>query len=301
MRRRVAPLALAAVLAGCPAAAPEPCAFETDGAPWLAFASARAGNYDLYVARADGTCTAGVTSDPSNDLSPSWSGRRIAFATNRGGLPSIWIHDLATGGETSLDTGGLEAALPAFSPDGGSIAFEGRVPDASSVDVYVVPADGGTPVAITSDAANDTAPAWSPNGATIYFISTRTGAYEIFSAPAAGGAATQITTGSRIIGRPVVSPDGASLYFARRISGSSSTEVVRYDLGAKTAAVVSGADESEPAVSPDGSRLVLRSFRFDAGNADLVAVDAADGANPVRVTLDPAADGTPAWAPGPIR
>lgn len=296
-------LAALMALAGCEpeAPAPDPCAFEAEGAPWLAFASSRSGDYDILIARADATCTAPVTSGSSTDLSPTWADHRIAFASDRGGTASVWIHDLLSGAETRLDTGDLGAALPAFSPDGTAIAFEGRVPGALTVDVYVVPSDGGTPVALTTDAGDDTGPAWSPDGGTVYFVSTRTGAYELFSVPSTGGDATQVTDGSRINGRPIVAPDGASLYFARRISGSSSTEVVRFDLATSAVTVVSGPDESEPAISPDGTRLALRSFRWDGANADVIAVDAADGANPVRVTADPAPDGAPVFAPGPIR
>jgi TolB protein len=296
-------LALAAALAAC-ASGPEPvdpCGFETEGPPWLAFASAAGGGYDIWVARADGSCARPVTTDPSADLSPSWSGPRIAFASDRGGAASVWIHDLLAGTEGRLDTGLLGAATPAFSPDGSAVAFEGRHAGASTVDVYVVPRTGGAPLALTSHAADDTTPAWSPDGSTVYFVSTRTGGYEIFSVPSVGGEATQVTSGSRIIGKPEVSPDGAALYFARRISGSSSTEVVRFALANGATVVVSGADESEPAVSPDGTRLALRSFRYDSTNADVIAVDSADGGHPARLTLDPAPEGAPAWAHGPIR
>jgi TolB protein len=295
-------VALVAALAAC-AGDPEPvdpCAFEAAGSPWLAFASAAGGSYDIWVARADGSCPRPVTTDPSTDLSPSWSGPRIAFASDRAGAASIWIVDLVGGTEGRLDTGLLGAAAPAFSPDGNTVAFEGRPAGAPTVDVYRVPRDGGIPIALTSHPADDTAPAWSPDGSTVYFVSTRTGAYEVFAVPSSGGEATQVTSGSRIIGKPSVSPDGAALYFARRM-GSSSTEVVRFTLGTGAATVVSGADESEPAVSPDGTRLALRSFRYDASNADVIAVDATDGGRPARLTLDPAPEGSPAWAPGPIR
>jgi TolB protein len=300
---RRASLLLAAALAACSHAAEEsaPCALDSTGAHWIAFASARSGDYEIVISRSDGTCMTAVTTDPSTDLSPTWADHRIAFASDRGGRPSVWIHDLTTGVESRLDTGDVAAAIPAFSPDGAWIAFEGRAAGSPSVDVYVIPAIGGTPIALTSSAADDTAPAWSPDGSTVYFVSTRTGAYELFSMPAAGGTAVQQTTGSRIIGKPAVAPDGTALYFARRAAGSSATEVVRFELATKAIVVVSDRDESEPALSPDGTRLALRSFRFEDGNADLVLVDAADGGNPIRLTTDPASEGAPAFAPDPLR
>jgi TolB protein len=153
-------------------------------------------------------------------------------------------------------------------------------------------------VNLADSGADDTAPAWSPDGGTVYFVSTRTGAYEIFAVAASGGPATQITTGSRIIGRPAATPDGAALLFARRVSGGTATEVVRLDLGTGAATVVTSQDDSEPAISPDGSRIALRSFR--SGDADLVVLDAAGGGHPVAITSDPASDGAPAFAPATL-
>jgi TolB protein len=305
-RRGVAPVkALAAAmavatLAGCQPSrgAPEidACALDQPGAPWLAFVSRRSGSYDLYVARADGTCERPLNADASIDLAPTWGTTgSIAFASDRGGLQRVWLHDLASGRETMLDTGTIAAAAPSFSPDGLTIAFEGRPAGATTVDVFVVPAAGGTPTPLTSHAADDTGPAWAPDGRRLYFLSSRTGAFEVFSVPAEGGEATQVTTGSKIIGRPVASPDGSALYFARRATGST-TEVVRFELATKVATPVTGAGESEPALSPDGTLLATRSLRYDDRNPEVV-VSAIDGSAPVRVTRDPSADGAPVFAP----
>lgn len=277
---------------------PDPCARSTPGAPWLVYATRGSGSYDLAVIRADGSCRALVTSGDSDDLYPSWSIHdRIAFASDRGGALGIWIHDVSTGADTALSVGDLAATSPAFSPEGTKIAFEGRAPGALQTDVYVVAAAGGTPVQLTTSTSNDAGPAWSPDGLTVYFVSTRTGRYEIFSVPAAGGEAAQVTTSSRVIGRPIVAPAGDALYYARTVSGSAATEVVRFDLATSAITVVSSQDDSEPALDPSGERLALRSFRL--GSADLFLVDAADGANPLPLTDDAASDGAPAFAPAP--
>jgi TolB protein len=303
--RLAASVAAAAVLAcgrgtSTPPGPPplDPCALGTPGAPWLAFASRRTGDYEIWRARSDGTCFTQVTHDPSMDLYPSWSRTSIAFASDRSGALRIWLHDLATGAETPLATGDLASATgPAFSPDGTMVAFEGRTTGSPTSDIYVVPADGGTPVAVTSDPDDDGGPAWSPDGRTLYFVSLHTGQYDVWAVPAAGGAAVPVTTGSRIVGKPVVSPDGASIVFARTISGSAGTEVVRLDLGTNTTIVVSSQDDSEPALAPAGAAgpaLAVRSFR--AGHADVV-LEALDGAGAMQLTNDDASDGAPAFAP----
>lgn len=294
--------ALLALAAACHPAVetpdPDPCARSTPGAPWLVYASRASGTYDLVVVRADGSCATPVTSGAADDLYPSWApDDRIAFASDREGAQGIWLHDLETGLDAPLAVGELSATSPAFSPDGAQIAFEGRAPGSLQTDVYVVASTGGTPVQLTSSTANDAGPAWSPDGQTVYFVSTRTGRYDVFSVPAAGGGATQVTSSSRVIGKPVVAPAGDALYHARTVSGSASTEVVRFDLATSSVTVVSRQDDSEPAIDPAGGRLALRSFR--SGSADLFVVDAADGANPLALTDDPASDGAPAFAPIP--
>jgi TolB protein len=285
-----------ALLAACESRpSPDPCALGSPGPPWLTFVSLRTGSYDLYVARADGSCERSLGAEPSTDLSPAWGpAGRIAFASDRGGVRRIWIHDLATGAEGVLDSGGLAAASPAFSPRGAFVAFEGRQ-GSGAADVYVVPVAGGAPVNLTLDASEDAGPAWSPDGGTIYFVSSRLGVFEVFSVPASGGPASQVTSGSRIVGRPVPSPDGASLYFARTVAGGSASEVVRLELSTRATTVVSAEGESEPALSSDGTLLATRSFRYDALNAEVV-VTPLDGGAPVRVTTDPASDGSPAFS-----
>jgi TolB protein len=292
--RFTALLAVAALVA-CSSSSSDPpaCDFATAGAPWLAFSRRASSSYQLFIVRADGGCLRQVTSGAADDLFPSFGpGGTIAFER----ASSLRIHRLTNCDDWAVGVGTLAATSPAFSPDGRLLAFEGRVPGSTEPDVYVVPIAGGDPVRLTDDPASDAGPAWSPNGATIYFVSTRSGAYEVWAVPAAGGAAARVTTGSRIVGKPAVSPDGAALYFGRTVAGASdTTEVVRYDLATGATAVVSSQQDSEPAVSPRGDRLAVRSYR--SGHPDLWVVGAQDGSSAVQITGDSASDGLPSFAP----
>jgi TolB protein len=273
------------------------------GKPWLAFVSHRTGDYDVWLTRTDGSCLRNLTAAPSLELHPSWSpGGAVAFTSDRSAALRIWVQDPATGVASVLDTGEIRASSPAVSPDGRTVAFEGRAPGAatSDTDVYVVPTAGGiAPTPLAVNGASDSGPTWSPDGSSLYFVSNRSGAYEIHQVVVATGAVTKRTTGSRIVGRPVAGPGGDRLYFARTKAGSSSTEVVRLLLGTGAIQVVSSQGDSEPAVSPAGDRLALRTFRFGGGNAELVLVDEADGGAPQRLTDHPASDGAACFAPAP--
>lgn len=302
--RRLAAI-LAAALAACsdggdapppplPPPGPGACELETPGAPWLTFASQRTGTYDLFLTRADGTCLRPITTGSASDLYPSFGpGWRIAYRSAGAGGIVLRMHDLETAQDWPIQVGTLTVTSPALSPDGTKLAFEAHTPESIAPDIYLVATTGGDPVQLTTHAAADAGPAWSPDGTRLYFVSTRNNQYDVYWVPAYGGTVTRVTTGSGITGKPAVSPDGLALYYTRVVGGSA--QVVRHTLATGTTAVVTSQSDSEPALSPGGDRLAVRSFRD--GRANLWVVGALDGADPVQLTTDLASDGAPSFAP----
>lgn len=297
MRNVVPVLVVAAAIAACDRQGAEPCAFETVGAPWLAFASNRAGTFDLWMARADGSCGRQLTSGVATELAPSFGkGGRIAYSSNRSGETGVWIHEVATGQDWAVAAGTLASTTsPAFSPDGTRIAFEGLRTLGAASDIFVVPSGGGDPVQLTTSAANDSGPVFAPDGATIYFVSARDGYYDVYAVPAAGGPDVRVTNRSGILGRPAISPDGKALYYAR--SGAGGYEVVRRTLATGVVQAVTSQSDTEPSLSPDGDRLAVRSLR--SGFANVFVVSARDGSAAVQITADEASAGAPSFAPAP--
>jgi dipeptidyl aminopeptidase/acylaminoacyl peptidase len=86
---------------------------------------------------------------------------------------------------------GPPVGTPRWSPDGTRIAFDSRKYE--NADIFVIGANGGEAVRITSDPSDETLPAWSSDGKWIFFISNRTGREEIWKAPASGGPSIQVT------------------------------------------------------------------------------------------------------------
>lgn len=77
-----------------------------------------------------------------------------------------------------------------ISPDGQQIAF------AYQGDIYLVAAQGGLAQQLTTNAAYDTDPFWSPDGKHIAFSSDRSGSMDVYVMEAKGGPAKKLTTHS---------------------------------------------------------------------------------------------------------
>ena len=95
---------------------------------------------------------------------------------------------------------------PHWSPDGRQVAYtiEGQI--------YVVAAGGGTARAVTSAHSSASDPRWSRDGRALYFLSDRSGKYQLWKLPVdAYGEASQVTSFDRGIDALVLSPDESRL------------------------------------------------------------------------------------------
>ena len=81
---------------------------------------------------------------------------------------TLWRSKLDGSERLQLSFPPLEVALPRWSPDGKQIAFMGRRPP-QLWQIYVVPAEGGSPQQVVSDDENEGAPDWGPSGSLLVF------------------------------------------------------------------------------------------------------------------------------------
>ena len=130
-----------------------------------------AGTPRLVVVSLDGAVqrqmtVAGLPED-GGGLSLSRDGTKIAFAEGDGRISTAAIDGT---GQRVLDPG-VDAASPAWSPDGSRIAFSGT--RNGNIDIYVMDADGSNLRRLTTDPNDDLHPSWSPDGTRIVYDSGR--------------------------------------------------------------------------------------------------------------------------------
>lgn len=154
--------------------------FAPDG-DWIVFeVNGDAQQGSIWKVRADGAQMVRLTDGPgggTDDRRPNWSptGARILFQRRTPGQddPDDWkLYTMnPNGGDLRQVTGAAGAADASWSPDGGWIVYssDATLPAAS---LYVIPAEGGTPIRVTyDDDHDDGAPSWSPDGRWIAFES----------------------------------------------------------------------------------------------------------------------------------
>jgi Tol biopolymer transport system component len=268
--------------------------------PW-AIAAAAVGTAAFALTRARGTTEplrpemrfsavtniSGVEGQPS--LSPD--GRSVAYVSNQGGQWDVFV-TLVSGGSPVRVTNDSRLELhPRWSPDGSRLAF-GRVNEAGLIDVWIMPALGGTARLAVKNARQ---PAWSPDGRQLAYSSNAT----LWMSDASGANARAVTRPEPPLAhhQPAFSPDGRRLAFLRRRDGPRA-ELAIVDLATRAVRELTDADAlvTSPVWSPDGRSVyvcsslggTLNVWKLDAGSGAAQRITAGVGDD---VEIDLAKDG----------
>ena len=109
---------------------------------------------------------------------------------------------------------------PTISPDGKWVAFAVATPDMNANrnagNIWMVSTGGGEAQQLTQS-GHDSAPAWSPNGKTLAFLSSREGNMQVYVLSMEGGeahAVTHLSTGADMV---KWSPDGKTIAFVSSV------------------------------------------------------------------------------------
>ena len=229
-------------------------AWSPDGTT-LAFRIPMDGNFEIFVATADGSDSRRLTMSPDVDdlvssywggipYGGSWSsdGTRIAFSRDFGSsqyseLPDnfakvILIDADGTNERRLIDDNTSQDANPSWSPDDTKIAFFGFRDNQVVVSVINADGTGLREIAVSDDEFQDFAPVWSPDGTQIAFYTELEDAYAITVADADGFSLHQLTDHGTVSSNafPLVwSPDGTQIAFASVQAGDAEIFVVDAD------------------------------------------------------------------------
>ncbi len=194
----------------------------------IVFSEYDGSNYDLFTVCPDGSQLARITSDPADDVNPSWSadGTRIAFSSSRSGHFQIYQMAADGSGVTAL-TADLENLKPIWLPDGKHIAF--RTDDGKGTFWWrVLDLETSELTAITEPSFDFffQTPAWSPDGQRIAYMSLveqqerNDGSSQIHVKNVDGTNDVALTADSWANINPKWSPDGSKIAFLSERGGT---------------------------------------------------------------------------------
>jgi TolB protein len=140
---------------------------------WILYSMAVSGNTNIYRVSAQGGASTQLTNTPGISIGGSYSpdGSKIVFESDRSGSQQVYVMNADGSDQRRISFFGGRAATPEWSPRGDQIAFTHI---AGNFRIAVMSPSGGNLRSLT-DAWQDEAPTWAPNGRIIQFFRTERG------------------------------------------------------------------------------------------------------------------------------
>jgi len=274
------------------------------GEDWVIFVSQRTGAAELYLLNLNTRQVSQLTNTGRGHLTPAVSsgGRTISFAAREGSNYELFTAQISSAWRTrrpllaainrlTVDT--IDEINPTLSSDGSTLAF------ASGRGIELMSGTGaGRRVLVPSSPDHfDFAPALSPDGRQVAFISNRGGAKEIWLATTASGELRQLTHGGEVVGGLGWSADAQQIIFTTTATASKLSGIALAEAANGSFRVLTQGGDGEPAISPSGTRIVFTSLRD--GDPELYLLDLRTNAVE-RLTNNPGVDGAAVFLPAPI-
>ena len=288
----------------------------------IAFVSNRTGNGDIYVLRFRDATLTRLTFDDGPEMLDGWSrdGTSIFFFSNTRDIAGMNdVFRISAAGGTPMPVTAERYTNEFFSapaPDGRAVAFSARGTASgqwwrnghSHLDQSEIwlSSEGAPPASrykrVVERGAKALWPMWSADGATLYFMSDRSGAENIWQTPV-DGQARPLTRFDR--GRvlwPSITADGRTVAFERNFgiwtvdTASGRAAALQIELRGVPAAPQTERQRytnqfSGLSLSPDGKKVAF------IVRGEVFAGAARDGGDAERITTSPAREYGVEWAP----
>ena len=185
-------------------------------------------------------------------------GRSVVFSQGRK------LHRVPADGGDVETIAGLAGpvAYPSIASRGSGLVFDHSSRDVNIWRVPLDPPGGGAGEAFLASTRLDTSARFSPDGAKIVFVSSRTGSHNVWSANSDGSDAIQLTQfEGAVLGSPDWSPDGESIAFDSDRDGDQNVYVIPASGGDARRLTLTPAWEAMPSWSRDGRWIYFASDR----------------------------------------
>ena len=216
---------------------------------------------------------------------------RIAYVVKARGQFLLQIADADGQGAATALTSTEPIISPAWSPDGGRLAyvsFEKKKPV-----IYVHSLASGQRQIVANFKGSNSAPAWSPDGRRLAVVLSKDGNSQIYAVNADGSGVQRLSQSGGIDTEPRYSPDGSTIYFTSDRGGSPQIYQIGASGGEARRVSFEGSYNVSPRPSPDGKSLAFISRR--EGRFQLAVMDLAS--RQVQVLTDSHKDESPSFAP----
>lgn len=218
---------------------------------------------------------------------------RLAAVGSRSGNKEIYVMDLDGHGIQPVTKNGSINLSPAWSPDGGEIAYTSY--KMSNPDLYVKDLGTGRTRALSNIKGVNTSPDFSPDGGKIAMARSVDADSDLFLVDARTGAELRrLTTGGGIDVSPDFALDGSRIVFASERSGGSQVYSMPAGGGDATRLTFTGDFNIDPVLSPDGTKIAY--VGRSGGGFDIYVCDV-DGRNAIRLTQGMGDNEDPTWSP----
>ncbi len=209
---------------------------------------------------------------------------QIAFASDRTGIPQIWVMNIDGNGLRQVTDLQRGACQPDWSPDGSQLVFispcEGNQEAYRGSSLFIINADGTELQPLPVQGGGDYDPAWSPDGRKIAFTSLRDlGRPQIYVLDLTTLEVVKLSLENFKDIQPAWSADGSQILFISTRNGPYQVWTMAADGSHQRRFSVSGSlKNTAPVWSPDGSVIIFTQNESEGGVPRLVGARHPEGA-----------------------